>query len=119
MEKVPSFDKHFISFLLNYICTRPEEMRMQLEDLSKYMTTLPPKCEENLFRKQYGNLKTCMKLPTIETVFFLDSNLVKFQSEEKMKACKDKGIISQADYEKYLASLKIYWTHQLLSLIHI
>eukprot|EP00826_Nyctotherus_ovalis_P003418 TRINITY_DN10697_c0_g2_i3.p1 TRINITY_DN10697_c0_g2~~TRINITY_DN10697_c0_g2_i3.p1 ORF type:complete len:166 (+),score=49.32 TRINITY_DN10697_c0_g2_i3:151-648(+) len=114
MEKTSSTDKKFISFILNYMCdNKAKEMRILLEDMTKYMQTLEPKCEPNLFRKQYGNLKACFKLPAINNVFFLDANLIKFQAEDKMKKCKDEGIISEADYKKYLQALDIYWTHQL------
>eukprot|EP01022_Parablepharisma_sp_SALTPOND_P027249 TRINITY_DN660_c0_g1_i1.p1 TRINITY_DN660_c0_g1~~TRINITY_DN660_c0_g1_i1.p1 ORF type:complete len:451 (+),score=41.10 TRINITY_DN660_c0_g1_i1:2098-3450(+) len=114
MEKVSTSDKKFISFILNYICdNKAIDMRVQLEDLSKYMLTLEPKCEPNLFRKQYGNLKTCFKLPGVEKVFFLDNNLVKFQPGDKIKHCKDVGIISEADYTKYLKGMDTYWTQKL------
>ncbi len=114
MEKVPSSDKNFISFVLNYMCDhRAAEMWLSLEDFSKYMHSLPPKCEPNLFRKQYGNLKTCLKLPTMSPVFFLDNNIVKFQSEEKIKHCADIGIISAEDYQKYLKAMDVYWTQKL------
>ncbi len=114
MEKVSTSDKHFISFLLNYICDhKADEMRITLEELSKYMLTLEPKSEPNLFRNQYGNLKTCLKLPGIEKVFFLDNNLVKFQPGDKIKLAKDSGVISEADYQKYLKGMDTYWTQKL------
>ena len=114
MEKTSSSDRNFISFILNYMCNnKAKEMRILLEDLTKYMQSLDPKCEPNLFRKQYGNMKACFKLPAINNVFFLDANLVKFQPENKMKNRKDSGIISEADYKKYLQALDIYWTHEL------
>lgn len=56
MEKiltVTSSEKQFITFLINYIVsTNPGDLYTNLEKLSKYMLDkLPPKCEENLYRK--------------------------------------------------------------------
>ena len=114
MEKTSSSDKKFISFILNYICdNKAKDMRILLEDMTKYMQSLEPKCEPNLYRKQYGNLKACFKLPPIMTVFFLDANLIKFQPGERIKECKDASIISEEDYQKYLKAMDIFWTNKL------
>ena len=59
---VSSSEKKFINFLTNYIVsTNPGDLQTNISQLSKYMLDeLPPKCEENLYRKQYGNLKDCI-----------------------------------------------------------
>jgi len=47
--------------------------------------SMPPKCEENLYRKQYGNLKECVtKGKGIMTVFQLDGTCFKFQKHHKV-----------------------------------
>jgi hypothetical protein len=112
--KVNSEDKMFISFLLNHICeTRPEEMWMSIENLSKFMLTLDALDKANLYRKQYGNLKEVIKLPQILNVLFLDNNIIRFNKKERITQCADLGIISAADYEVYLETEKIFWTHKL------
>ncbi len=47
---------------MNYIVqTNPGDLQTNLSTLSKYMLDeLPAKSEENLYRKQYGNLKDCI-----------------------------------------------------------
>jgi hypothetical protein len=41
--------------------TNPGDLITNLAALGKYMTEkMPPKCPENLYRKQYGNLKDCV-----------------------------------------------------------
>ena len=59
---VSSSEKHFITFLVNYVVdTNPGDLQTNLSILSKFMLDkLPAKCEPNLYRKQYGNLKDCV-----------------------------------------------------------
>jgi hypothetical protein len=59
---VSSGEKKFIVFLINYIVeTDPGDLLTNLSKLSKHMLdNLPPKSEENLYRKAYGNLKDCI-----------------------------------------------------------
>ena len=57
MESTPSSisssERKFITFLINYIVdTNPGDLYTNLTHLSKYMLdSLPPKCDENLYRK--------------------------------------------------------------------
>ena len=79
---VSSSEKKFITFLVNHLVTvSPGDLQTNLEHISKYMLDkLPPKCEENLYRKQYGNLKDCMLAGKngIMKVFMLDGTCFKF-----------------------------------------
>ena len=70
--------------------------------LSKHMTdNLPPKCEENLYRKQYGNLKECVLAGrTIMTVFKLDGTCFKFQKWEQIVAVNNAGNMEPEAWEK-------------------
>ena len=79
--KVYSSEKKFIVFLINYLVdTNPGDLLTNISHLSKYMLDeMPPKCEENLYRKQYGNLKDCcLQGKGIMTVFQLDGTTFKF-----------------------------------------
>ena len=72
---VSSSEKAFLHFLVNYIVdTNPGDLYTNLEALSKYMLDkMPAKCDENLYRKQYGNLKDCvLHGKGIMKVFLLD-----------------------------------------------
>jgi hypothetical protein len=69
---ISSSEKKFITFLsnltlvyqllVNFIVeNNPGDLLTNITHLSKYMLDkMPPKCEENLYRKQYGNLKDCV-----------------------------------------------------------
>ena len=59
---VSSSEKDFIHFLTAYIVeTDPGDLQTNISKLSKHMLdSMPAKCEENLYRKQYGNLKDCV-----------------------------------------------------------
>ena len=83
--------------------------------LSKYMTDkLEPKSEENLYRKQYGNLKECVLAgKTIMTVFKLDGTCFKFQKPDIVEAVYKAGNMEQAGWEKYSAGRVTYLTKHL------
>ena len=77
----PSNEKKFLTFLINWVVdTSPGDLQTNLVHLSKHMTdNMLPKCEENLYRKQYGNLKECVLAGrTIMSVFVLDGTCFKF-----------------------------------------
>ena len=63
MESVSasSSEKKFMVFLIDYIVeTNPGDLYTNISKLSQHMLdNMPAKCEENLYRKQYGNLKDC------------------------------------------------------------
>ena len=73
--RVTSGEKKFLTFLIDYVVrTNSGELQTNLTHLTKHMTDdLAPKCEENLYRKQYGNLKECVLAgKAIMKVFTLD-----------------------------------------------
>ena len=56
--KITSFDKTFMSFLLRELIKHDRDrMRTTVSKLGEEMEKMDTKCEENLYRKQYGNLK--------------------------------------------------------------
>ena len=73
--------KKFLTFLVNYVVTTNSDyMQTNLTHLTKHMTdNLDSKSEENLYRKQFGNLKQCVQASeTIMTVFKIDGTTFKF-----------------------------------------
>lgn len=85
MESSPSIssgERNFITFLIDYVVTNdPGDLQTNLSKLSQYMLDkLPAKCEENLYRKQYGNLKDCcLHGKGIMSIFQLDGTTFKFK----------------------------------------
>ena len=63
---------------------------------------LPPKCETNLYRKQYGNLKDCvLQGKGIMSVFQLDGTTFKFRKNRDVLPCIDAGILTPTAQERY------------------
>eukprot|EP00349_Pseudokeronopsis_sp_Brazil_P005485 CAMPEP_0202958282 /NCGR_PEP_ID=MMETSP1396-20130829/2645_1 /ASSEMBLY_ACC=CAM_ASM_000872 /TAXON_ID= /ORGANISM="Pseudokeronopsis sp., Strain Brazil" /LENGTH=60 /DNA_ID=CAMNT_0049676271 /DNA_START=128 /DNA_END=310 /DNA_ORIENTATION=- len=57
------------------------------------------KCEENLYRKQYGNLKDCiLQGKGIMKVFKLEGTAFRFQSHPNVVACYESGILLEEGY---------------------
>ena len=84
---ISSGEKKFITFLINYVVdTSPGDLQTNLMNLSKHMLdSMDPKCEENLYRKQYGNLKDCCLAGRgIMSVFQLSGTAFKFSKWEKI-----------------------------------
>ena len=76
-----SGEKKFLTFLINYVVdTNPGDVQTNLTHLSKHMLdNMPAHCEENLYRKQYGNLKECVLAgSTIMSVFELTGTCFRF-----------------------------------------
>jgi len=102
--KVSSSERQFITFLVNYIVdTDPGDLQTNLQKLSKYMLDdLPPKCDANLYRKQYGNLKDCvLQGKGIMKVFNLDGTCFKFKKHEEVEAAYAGGLLEEAAMAKY------------------
>lgn len=55
-------ERAFITFLVSFVVsTSPGDLQTNLEKLSKYMLeSMDALAPENLYRKQYGNLKECV-----------------------------------------------------------
>ena len=88
-------------------------MRATLEEISKKLQTQDPKSEINLFRKQFGNLKDCMKNIHVDKVFKLDGNILYFQSKEKLEQALKEKHITSANYELFLKANDIFWISKL------
>lgn len=58
-SSISSAERDFITFLVNWVVElSPGDLMFNLGDLATHMTNkMPPKCPENLYRKQFGNLK--------------------------------------------------------------
>ena len=75
---------------------------------------MPPKCEENLYRKQYGNLKDCVLAGhAIMSVFKLDGTCFKFQKWEQVQAANSAGYLESEAWEKAQAGHVSYLTKHL------
>lgn len=75
-------ERAFVTFLVAFVVTtNPGDLQTNLEKISKYMLeSMDPLAPENLYRKQYGNLKECvLKGKAIMAVFQLDGTCFKFQ----------------------------------------
>ena len=72
---------------------------------------MPPKCEENLYRKQYGNLKECVLAGKAIMAFFkLDGTAFKFHKWDKLVALNQTGVIEPAAWEKACEGRTAYLT---------
>ena len=111
-----SGEKKFLTFLINYVVdTSPGDLQTNLMHLSKHMQdNMETQCEENLYRKQYGNLKECVLAgATIMTVFKLDGTCFKFQKWEKIVAVNAAGNMESAAWERAQAGHVSYLTKHL------
>ena len=79
------------------------------------LDTMDPKCEENLYRKQYGNLKECvLDGAGIMSVFKLDGTSFRMRKRSQIQACYDAGIIPEDAWEEYLVAYDKWLTNLLL-----
>ena len=89
VSSVSSGERNFITFLVNWIVdTNPGDLHTNLGTLGTHMTNkMPPKCEENLYRKQYGNLKDCiLKGKAICAIFQIDGSTFRFLPHDTVLA---------------------------------
>ena len=101
--RVLSSEKKFLTFLINYVVdTSPGDLQTNLMHLTKFMQdNLHAKSEENLHRKQYGNLKECVLASRlIMSVFKLDGTCFKFQKWDKIIAVNATGNMEPEAWEK-------------------
>ena len=111
-----SDEKAFIGFLVNYVWeNKPKDLFTNLDKISKHMLdNMEPLCNENLYRKQYGNLKECVKDgKNIMKVFKLDGTSFRMQKRDKMQEWYDNGIIPEDAWENYLVAYDVYMTNLL------
>ena len=114
--KCSSSETKFLTFLIEYVVrTNAGELQTNLMHLSKHMTDdLAPKCEENLYRKQYGNLKECVLAgKAIMKVFTLDGTCFKLNKPAAVEPVYKAGSLNQEGWDKYCEGRKIYLTKQL------
>ena len=110
-KNVTSSEKEFIEFLINYIVeTNPGDLLTNLDKISKHMLDdLPPKCDVNLYRKQYGNLKDCvLQGKGIMQVFFLDGTCFRFKKHVEVYAAHERGVLTETAFERYLEGRHSY-----------
>jgi hypothetical protein len=97
-------ERAFITFLVNFVVTTsPGDLLTNLEKISKYMLeSMDALAPENLYRKQYGNLKECVtKGKAIMAVFQLDGTCFKFQKPQQVEAAHNDGLMEEAAWAKY------------------
>ena len=74
---------------------------------------LDSKCDENQYRKKYGNLKQCVLAgTTIMKVFTLDGSCFKLNKPDEVKAVFDAGDLDQEGWDKYCEGRKLWEEHQ-------
>ena len=83
---VTSGEKNFITFLVDYIVTtNPGDLITNIAKVSTHIQSeYDAQHDLNLFRKQFGNLKDCVKQPAIAVVFCLDGTSFKFVHPSKV-----------------------------------
>ena len=116
MPSIGSSEKRFIGFLLKFMCsTNPKNLFTNLDKISKHMLDkMDSKCDENLYRKQYGNLKECVLAGDgIMQVFKLDGTSFRLQKRDQMQQCYDAGLIPEDAWQDYLVAYDIYMTNHL------
>ena len=79
-----------------------------LGDLATHMTNkMPPKCPENLYRKQYGTLKQCIAAGKgICAIFYLDNTVMKFHKHDKVMA--NQHLFAPEALDRYLQGRQSY-----------
>ena len=115
VEKITQGEKAFIACLIAFVVdTNPENMLTNLTKVSKYMLDeLDSKCEANLHRKQYGNLKDAVLQGVgVTSVFSLDGTAFRFRSNEDVVAAFEKGYVTEEAMEKYKEGYEKYVAHQ-------
>ena len=105
VEAVPesSGEKKFLTFLINYVVeTGDGDLQTNLTHLTKHMQdNLAAQSEENLYRKQFGNLKQCVESgPLIMSVFKMQGTCFKFQAWENVVAANEAGNLEPAAWAK-------------------
>ena len=109
MPRITSGEKAFITFLVNWVVdTNPGDLLTNLGVLATHMTNkMPPKCPENLYRKQYGNLKECVLAGKgILKIFYLDNTTFKFHKHAQVIAFE--GLFEPEAFLKYLQGRTSY-----------
>src|SRR5210317_1734613 len=96
-------EKQFIEFLIGYIVqTDPGDLLTNISKVSTHIQKeYDPKHELNLFRKQFGNLKDCVKQPAIQAVFCLEGTSFRFVHPTKVQAAKDAGILTETAWATF------------------
>ena len=86
------------------VTSNPGDLLTNLGELSKYMLeSMDPLAPENLYRKQYGNLKECItKGKAINAVFQLDGTCFKFQKPQLVEAAHNNVLMEETAWAKYL-----------------
>ena len=109
LPRITTGERAFITFLVDWIVdTNPGDLMTNLGTLATHMTNnMPPKCEENLYRKQYGNLKECVLAGKgIMRIFNLDGTTFKFHRYAKVLEVQ--SLFEPAAFDKYLQGRKSY-----------
>ena len=73
------------------------------------LDNMPPKCEANLYRKQYGNLKDCiLQGKGIKQVLVLDGTAFKFRRHAEVVQAYESGTLTEAGFQRYMEGRIIY-----------
>jgi hypothetical protein len=102
---VSSSELAFITFLVDFVVeTNPGDLFTNLSKISQHMLDhLPPKCEANLYRKQYGNLKDCiLQGKGILQVFNLDGTCFRFKKHAEVMTAYKNGAMTEDALSRYL-----------------
>ena len=110
-----SGEKQFIEFLIGYIVeTNPGDLHTNIAKVSQHIQSkYDPKHDLNLFRKQYGNLKDCVKQAAIARVFQIDGTSFKFVHPNSVAAANDAGVLTEAAWATYQDGRRQYLTKHL------
>ena len=105
-----SGEKQFIEYLIGYIVkTNAGDLTTNIAKVSQdIQSNYDAKHDLNLFRKQYGNLKDCVKKEAISRVFMIDGTAFKFVHPNKVEAANNAGVLTEAAWATYLDGRRQY-----------
>ena len=96
-----------MSFLLRQLIDHDRDrMRITITKLGEIMEKMDTKCEENLFRKQYGNLKGALAQDGVQAGFTVKGPLIEFRDEEAITALHKAGVFPEEEFKLYAETLE-------------
>ena len=100
---VTSGEKQFIEFLIDFIVeTNPGDLQTNLNKVSQHIQEkFDPKHDLNLYRKQFGNLKDCVKVEGTKRVFSIEGTAFRFVHHTKVEEAYQAGILTETAWARF------------------
>ena len=112
---ISSSEKQFIEFLVDFIVTtNPGDLITNQSNITDHLQkNYEKKHELNLHRKQYGNIKDCIKQDGIKMVFKLDGLAFKFLHHTKVEQAYQAGVLTEAGWARFQEGRRSFLTKHL------